>query len=66
MQSYKSLNNINQIKSELFGKTGKISNEFKKMGSMSSDIVEKNLHLILTQLKTNFRNLLRKKSKILK
>ena len=31
------LNNINQIKSELFGKTGKISNEFKKMGSMSPD-----------------------------
>ena len=31
------LNNINQIKSELFGKTGKISNEFKKIGSMSPD-----------------------------
>ena len=31
------LNNINQIKSELFGKNGKISNEFKKMGSMSPD-----------------------------
>ena len=28
---------INQVKSELFGKSGKISNEFKKMGSLSAD-----------------------------
>ena len=31
------LNDVNQIKSELFGKNGKISNEFKKMGSLSAD-----------------------------
>ena len=31
------LNDINQIKSELFGKTGKISNEFKKLGSKSAE-----------------------------
>ena len=29
--------NVNQIKSELFGKNGKISNEFKKMGSIPSE-----------------------------
>ena len=28
---------INQIKTELFGKNGEISNAFKKLGSMSSD-----------------------------
>ena len=28
------LNSINQIKSELFGKSGKITNEFKKIGSI--------------------------------
>ena len=28
---------INQLKSELFGKSGKISNEFKKMGSLNSE-----------------------------
>ena len=28
------LNTINQLKSDLFGKNGKISNEFKKMGSV--------------------------------
>ena len=31
------LNHINQIKTELFGKNGKISNEFKKIGSISED-----------------------------
>ncbi|MFL2879374.1 MAG: phenylalanine--tRNA ligase subunit alpha, partial [Candidatus Pelagibacterales bacterium] len=31
------LNSINQIKSELFGKSGKITNEFKKIGSISAD-----------------------------
>ena len=29
------LNQVNQLKTELFGKNGKISNEFKKMGSIS-------------------------------
>ena len=31
------LENINQIKSELFGKNGAISNSFKKLGSMQED-----------------------------
>ena len=31
------LDNINQIKSELFGKSGKITNEFKKIGSISAN-----------------------------
>ena len=32
-----SLENINQIKSELFGKNGKITNEFKKISNISVD-----------------------------
>ena len=32
-----SLENINQIKSELFGKNGKITNEFKKISNISAD-----------------------------
>ena len=31
------LSHINQIKTELFGKNGKISNEFKKIGSITED-----------------------------
>ena len=38
------LNTVNHLKSELFGKNGKISNEFKKMGSIPT--IEKNLPLI--------------------
>ena len=38
-----SLENINQIKSELFGKNGKITNEFKKISNISAD-EKKNLH----------------------
>ena len=32
-----SLENVNQIKTELFGKNGIVSNEFKKLGSVSKD-----------------------------
>ena len=32
------LNQINQFKTELFGKNGKITNEFKKMGSIPDDV----------------------------
>ena len=39
-----SLENINQIKSELFGKNGKITNEFKKISNISAD-EKKILHL---------------------
>jgi len=31
------LNSVNQIKSDLFGKNGKISNEFKKLGSVDAE-----------------------------
>ena len=31
------LDNVNQIKTELFGKNGVISNSFKKLGSMPSE-----------------------------
>ena len=31
------INNVNQLKTELFGKNGKISNEFKKMGSIPQE-----------------------------
>ena len=31
------IENLNQIKTELFGKNGKISNSFKKLGSLQTD-----------------------------
>ena len=31
------LNSVNQIKTDLFGKNGKISNEFKKLGSVATE-----------------------------
>ena len=31
------LNSVNQIKTDLFGKNGKISNEFKKLGSVAAE-----------------------------
>ena len=37
LKENKNLDNINKIKSELFGKNGKITNEFKKISSISSD-----------------------------
>ena len=37
LKENKSLDDINQIKSELFGKNGKITNEFKKISNISSD-----------------------------
>ncbi len=54
------LNNINQIKTELFGKNGKISNEFKKMGSMLSD-ERKKFASDLNTIKEEFQNIISKK-----
>ena len=56
------LNNINQIKSELFGKTGKISNEFKKMGSMSPDS-RKKFASDLNAIKNELQEIIEKKIK---
>ena len=56
------LNNINQIKSELFGKTGKISNEFKKMGSMSPDS-RKKFASELNAIKDELQEVIEKKIK---
>ena len=39
------IESLNQIKTELFGKNGKISNSFKKLGSLPND-ERKNLHRI--------------------
>ena len=39
------IKSVNQIKTELFGKNGKISNSFKKLGSLPTD-ERKNLHQI--------------------
>ena len=49
------LNNINQLKTELFGKNGKISNEFKKMGSIPAEDRKKfasDLNLIKNELQS--------------
>ena len=54
------INNINQIKTELFGKSGKISNEFKKMGSISAE-ERKKFASYLNTIKEEFQNIISKK-----
>ena len=49
-----SLDEINQIKTELFGKNGLISSQFKNIGSIP-DNDRKNLHLILIISKMIYR-----------
>ena len=56
------LDNINEIKSELFGKTGKITNEFKKMGSLSPD-ERKNFASQLNFLKDELQEIIENKIK---
>ena len=56
------LTNINQLKSELFGKNGKISNEFKKMGSIPSED-RKKFASDLNSIKDELQNLIEKKIK---
>ena len=53
---------INQLKSELFGKSGKISNEFKKMGSLNSE-ERKKTSSELNDAKSELQNLIEKKLK---
>jgi len=55
------LNQVNQFKTELFGKNGKISNEFKKMGSISAD-VRKKFASDLNAIKDEIQNLISKKT----
>ena len=56
------LKEINQIKSELFGKSGKISNEFKKLGSLNSE-ERKKISTELNDTKSELQNLIEKKIK---
>ena len=56
------LKEINQIKSELFGKSGKISNEFKKLGSQNSE-ERKKISSELNDTKSELQNLIEKKIK---
>ena len=62
LQEISELKDINQIKSELFGKNGKISNEFKKMGSLPSED-RKKVSLDLNTTKNELQNLIEKKIK---
>ena len=62
LQEISKLKDINQIKSELFGKNGKISNEFKKMGSLPSED-RKKVSLDLNATKNELQNLIEKKIK---
>ena len=55
------LNQVNQFKTELFGKNGKISNEFKKMGSIPDD-VRKRFASDLNAIKDEIQNLISKKT----
>ena len=54
------LNQVNQFKTELFGKNGKISNEFKKIGSIPAD-VRKKFASDLNAIKDEIQNLISKK-----
>ena len=62
LQEISELKDINEIKSDLFGKNGKISNEFKKMGSLPSED-RKKLSLDLNATKNELQNLIEKKIK---
>ena len=53
---------INQIKSELFGKSGKISNEFKKIGSLNSE-ERKGVSSELNATKSELQNFIERKIK---
>ena len=55
------LNQVNQFKTELFGKNGKISNEFKKMGSIPAD-AKKKFASDLNAIKDEIQNLISKKT----
>ena len=55
------LNQVNQFKTELFGKNGKISNEFKKMGSISAE-ARKKFASDLNAIKDEIQNLISKKT----
>ncbi|MAB94387.1 MAG: phenylalanine--tRNA ligase subunit alpha, partial [Alteromonas sp.] len=54
------LNNANQLKSELFGKNGKISNEFKRMGSIPAED-RKKFASDLNSIKDELQSLIEKK-----
>ena len=54
------LKEINQLKSDLFGKSGKISNEFKKLGSLNSE-ERKKISTELNDIKSELQNLIEKK-----
>ena len=54
------LNAVNQLKSELFGKNGIISNEFKKMGSISTED-RKKFASDLNSTKNELQSLIEKK-----
>ncbi len=56
------LKQINQIKSELFGKGGKISNEFKKIGSLNSE-ERKGVSSELNATKSELQNFIERKIK---
>ena len=62
LQEISDLKDINQIKSDLFGKNGKISNEFKKMGSLPPED-RKKVSLDLNATKNELQNLIEKKIK---
>ena len=62
LQEISELKDINEIKSDLFGKNGKISNEFKKMGSLPSED-RKKVSLDLNATKNELQNLIEKKIK---
>ena len=62
LKNVSDLKEINQIKSELFGKSGKISDEFKKLGSQNFE-ERKKISSELNDTKSELQNLIEKKIK---
>ena len=62
LKSTLDLNSVNQLKTELFGKNGKISNEFKKMVSIAAEDRKKfasDLNLIKNELQSSIEKKLK-------
>ena len=58
------LNQVNEIKTELFGKNGLISSQFKKLGTISEN-ERKNFAADLNFVKNELQNLIIKKIKVI-
>ncbi len=61
LQEDLNLDGVNQIKTDLFGKNGTISNEFKKLGSVNAE-ERKKFSSDLNSIKDELQNAISKKN----